>query len=138
MHAVYPLLTAERMVTMKPDEIIAAHPDVQRILGTTRKIESPNSEKFASEIGKYIDSKDQKRGKEKDKEKEKGKSKAGEPALWPLIRLVRVKCKANALSCGAVLVDLPGVADANLARSSIAKDYMKKCDCVWIAAPITR
>lgn len=31
-----------------------------------------------------------------------------------------------------------GVADANAARNSIAKDYMKKCDCIWILAPITR
>ncbi|KDN41718.1 hypothetical protein RSAG8_07249, partial [Rhizoctonia solani AG-8 WAC10335] len=59
-------------------------------------------------------------------------------ALWPLIRLVRVRAKSQALSGGAVLVDLPGVADANLARSSIAKEYMKRCDCIWIAAPITR
>lgn len=35
-------------------------------------------------------------------------------------------------------MDLPGVADANAARNNIAKDYMKKCDCVWILAPITR
>ncbi|QRV77492.1 GTPase SLIP-GC protein [Ceratobasidium sp. AG-Ba] len=138
MHAVYPLLSPERMVRMTPDEIIHSHPEVRQILGTTRKIESPNSEKFANEISKYIDSKDQKRGKDKDKDKKKEKSGPGDPALWPLIRSVRVKCKANALSCGAVLVDLPGVADANLARSSIAKDYMKKCDCIWIAAPITR
>jgi hypothetical protein len=31
-----------------------------------------------------------------------------------------------------------GVADANAARNNIAKDYMKKCDCIWILAPITR
>ncbi|QRW06436.1 GTPase SLIP-GC protein [Ceratobasidium sp. AG-Ba] len=121
MHAVYPLLSPERMVRMTPDEII-----------------TPTPKFFANEISKYIDSKDQKRGKDKDKDKKKEKSGPGDPALWPLIRSVRVKCKANALSCGAVLVDLPGVADANLARSSIAKDYMKKCDCIWIAAPITR
>jgi hypothetical protein len=30
------------------------------------------------------------------------------------------------------------VADANAARNNIAKDYMKKCDCIWILAPITR
>lgn len=47
-------------------------------------------------------------------------------------------CNAKALSTGAILVDLPGVADANAARNNIAKDYMKKCDCVWILAPITR
>ncbi|KAG6874834.1 hypothetical protein C0992_006355 [Termitomyces sp. T32_za158] len=77
------------------------------------------------------------------------------PALWPLIRQVSVRCNAAALSTGAVLVDLPGtsdsypdghrlyypnqgVADANVARNNIAKDYMKKCDCIWILAPITR
>ena len=31
-----------------------------------------------------------------------------------------------------------GVVDANVARNNIAKDYMKKCDCIWILAPITR
>lgn len=62
---------------------------------------------FAKEIGKYVDSKDQKRAK---KDKDKAKKGAGEPALWPLIRQVRVRCKSAALSTGAVLVDLPGVA----------------------------
>ncbi|KAG9082296.1 hypothetical protein FRC06_005133, partial [Ceratobasidium sp. 370] len=134
IHAVYPLLAAERMVEMTPDAIIAAHPDIQCILDSTRKIESPNSEAFALEIAQYVDSVDQKRSRDKGKEK----SKAGNPALWPLIRLVRVCCGAGALKCGAVLVDLPGIADANLARSSIAKEYMKKCDRIWIVAPITR
>lgn len=60
------------------------------------------------------------------------------PAFWPLIRQVNVRCNAAALSTGALLVDLPGVADANAARNNIAKDYMKKCDCIWILAPITR
>lgn len=33
---------------------------------------------------------------------------------------------------------MTGVADANAARNNIAKDYMKKCNCIWILAPITR
>lgn len=70
--------------------------------------------------------------KEKEKDDEEG------PAWWPLIRQVQVKCNAKALATGAILVDLPGVADANAARNNIAKDYMKKCDCIWILAPITR
>ena len=122
-----------------------------------------NSKDFGKEIAKYIDSKDQKRGDKKDKKdkkKEKAKEpslmdkvrkaagqsvtarkeapKAEEPAYWPLIRQVTVRCPSKALSTGAVLVDLPGVADANAARSSIAKDYMKKANCIWILAPITR
>ncbi|KAF8310147.1 hypothetical protein DL93DRAFT_2062306 [Clavulina sp. PMI_390] len=58
--------------------------------------------------------------------------------LWPLIKNVKVRCNARALETGAVLCDLPGTADANAARNSIAKNYMKNCNCVWILAPITR
>ncbi|KAG1833059.1 Dynamin family-domain-containing protein [Suillus variegatus] len=127
--------------------------DIANVLGTTKKISAKNSTIFAQEIAKYIDSKDQKRGGKKDKTKvpdnslmsiltkdknKETKKKDHGPALWPLIRQVNVRCNAQALSTGAILVDLPGVADANAARNSIAKDYMKKCNCIWILAPITR
>lgn len=36
------------------------------------------------------------------------------PALWPLIRQVNVRCNAQALSTGAVLVDLPGMSMLSL------------------------
>ncbi len=115
-------------------------PEIAKLLGTTKHISAPDSKTFGKEISKYIDSKDQKRGDKKDKkkDKEKKKDKDDGPAYWPLIRQVRVWCNAKALSTGAILVDLPGVADANAARNNIAKEYMKKCDCVWILAPITR
>lgn len=142
---------------------------IAAILGTTKHINANDSKTFGKEIGKYIDSKDQKRGdrkkdkKAKEKEKKQDMSKGAAllakfrqdltarskasapaeadpngPAFWPLIRQVNVRCNAAALSTGAILVDLPGVADANAARNNIAKDYMKKCDCIWILAPITR
>jgi len=103
--------------------------EICQILGTTKTITAKDSKAFAKEIGKYIDSKDQKRGKKDKKEKTKGptlmdkvrksagmstsKSKDKDqdldsPALWPLIRQVNVRCRAQALSTGAVLVDLPG------------------------------
>ena len=142
-------------------------PEISKILGTTKNIIAKDSKVFAQEISKYVDSKDQKRGKKDKKEKkDKDKSKPKEtssaeksskekqtiaqqkdkeqkddgpaPALWPLIRQVNVRCLSTALSTGAILVDLPGVADANAARNSIAKDYMKKCDCIWILAAIGR
>ncbi|KAG9080212.1 hypothetical protein FS749_008085, partial [Ceratobasidium sp. UAMH 11750] len=80
VHAVYPLLTPEELVKMTPDEIIAARPDTQHILDSTREVESANSEAFALEIAQYIDSKDQKHNKGKAKET----LKANIPALWPL------------------------------------------------------
>ncbi|KAH9951754.1 Dynamin family-domain-containing protein [Amylocystis lapponica] len=166
VHAVYPSVSQEQLVRLTVDQIISRDQRIKNILGTTKHITANDSKTFGKEIGKYIDSKDQKRGDKKDKkgkekkDKEKEKEKPKEnilskflkdnsgkkkdkddvdgPAYWPLIRQVNVRCNAAALSTGAVLVDLPGVADANAARNNIAKDYMKKCDCIWILAPITR
>ncbi len=181
----YPAVSQEQIIKLTVDQILSRDPSssfpffiplyslirstgVAQILGTTKHITAKDSKAFAQEIGKYIDSKDQKRGDKKEKnakekkDKDKGKSiieklreqnnkRMGtgngsqdkshdleEPAFWPLIRQVQVQCNAGALSTGAILVDLPGVADANAARNNIAKDYMKKCDCIWILAPITR
>lgn len=164
VNAVYPTITQEDLVHMSADQIIAHDRDIVNILGTRKKISAKDARSFTKEIAKYIDSKDQKRGKKdtnKEKEKNKGPSlmstvraqaaqhprnmgapktsaSGDEPALWPLIRQVNVRCKAAALSTGAILVDLPGVADANAARNNVAKDYMKKANCIWILAPITR
>ncbi|KAJ3937366.1 MAG: hypothetical protein NXY57DRAFT_981850 [Lentinula lateritia] len=153
VHAVYPTLTQERLVTMTTDQIVVHDPRIAQLLGSTKHISARNSRQFGEEIAKYIDSKDQNRGK-KDKKKQKndekslmdkvreaaGVSKKKDsigPAFWPLIRQVNVRCPAECLSSGCILVDLPGVADANAARNSIAKDYMKRAQCIWILAPVT-
>ncbi|PPR06571.1 hypothetical protein CVT24_001752 [Panaeolus cyanescens] len=162
VHAVYPTIDQERLVRMSTSQILESDRNIMSILGTVKTISAKDSKAFGKEIAKYIDSKEKRVKKDKkDKEKEKEKkslsimdqiqkmngtssgssSKTNDldaPALWPLIRQVKVRCKAEALSTGAVLVDLPGVADANAARDNIAKDYMKKCNCIWILAPIQR
>lgn len=121
--------------THSPSPVFNGGLDIANILGTTTKVSAKDSRTFAKEIAKYIDSKDQKRGKKDKKDKEKTKeqekslmavvravtaqhprnrdqpntsSQIDEPALWPLIRQVNVRCRAAALSTGAVLVDLPG------------------------------
>ncbi|KIK65342.1 hypothetical protein GYMLUDRAFT_70455 [Collybiopsis luxurians FD-317 M1] len=160
VHAVYPTLSQEKLVRMTVDQIIVHDPRVANVLGTTKHISARNSRVFGEEIAKYIDSKNQSRGK-RDKEKKKGrkddekslmdkvreaagaskkkeKKDSNAPAFWPLIRQVNVRCAADCLSSGCILVDLPGVADANAARNSIAKDYMKRAQCIWVLAPITR
>ena len=42
------------------------------------------------------------------------------------------------MATGAVIVDLPGVHDANAARAAVAEGYMKQCTGLWIVAPIIR
>ncbi|KAJ7228734.1 hypothetical protein GGX14DRAFT_414563 [Mycena pura] len=139
VHAVYPTVSQEKLVTMTADQIIGKDPKIAKILGATKKIVAKDSKSFGIEIAKYIDSKDQKRGKDKTKDKSKDKDRdPNAPALWPLIRQVNVRCSSPALATGAILVDLPGTGDANAARNSIAKEYMKKSNCIWILAPIHR
>lgn len=59
-------------------------------------------------------------------------------ALWPLVRQIDIKCSSPALSSGTTLVDLPGLADTNAARSAVALEYLEKCDHICIVAPISR
>ena len=102
--------------------------DIPKLLGTTIHIEAETSAELAQMMAPYIVSQEQDHGPE-----------VHSPiTYWPLIRQIKVRCPARALSTGTVLVDLPGVADANAARASIAGEYMQKCDHFWIAAPVTR
>lgn len=48
-----------------------------------------------------------------------------------------MRCNAEVLASGAVLVDLPGVGDANAARESVAREYGKAGHMVFVA-PIGR
>lgn len=57
---------------------------------------------------------------------------------WPLIDRVQVKLKSRLLEAGVMLVDLPGVADKNLARVQSTKDYLNSCSAVIICHPIAR
>lgn len=66
--------------------LISSAIDITRILGVTKTISAKDSKAFAKEIGKYIDSKDQKRGK-KDKDKDKkDKEKSKQPSLMDKVR----------------------------------------------------
>ncbi|OCH93606.1 hypothetical protein OBBRIDRAFT_790131 [Obba rivulosa] len=157
VHAVYPTITQDMLAKMSIDDIIKHNRGVAANLGTTKYISAANSKEFTEAIEKYVESNEKRGGRKAEKFKGKDKSKnqepsladkdrngergcgtSNDPALWPLISQVKIKCNAHALSSGAILVDLPGVADANAARNTIAKDYMKNCDCIWILAPITR
>ena len=64
-------------------------------------------------------------------------SKSG-PALWPLIRVVKIYVRSRALASGAIIVDLPGVQDTNAARAAVADRYIKQCVSLWVTTPIKR
>lgn len=89
---------------------------------------------FYKKLQSFVDSKEKSIGK-KDSDK---KSQPRDMEFWPLIKVVRIHVKSPALQTGAVIVDLPGVHDANAARAAVAEGYMKQCTGLWIVAPINR
>ncbi|KAH9904586.1 hypothetical protein F4778DRAFT_69364 [Xylariomycetidae sp. FL2044] len=132
LKAVYPQKTRDMLAQASP-ESFADEPAVRTILGSVKKIEDRSAAAIYSRLQHYVDSKE-KLGGTVDHRKKKGVS----MEYWPLIKVVRIYTKADALSTGAVIVDLPGVQDSNAARSAVAMNYRKSCTSLWIVAPITR
>lgn len=132
--AVYPHKTKEELAKATVEDLMK-EPEVKAVLGTIKNIEKPRPEPFYKALQFYVDSKEKSTADSKQK-KEKGEKKTME--FWPLIKVVRIYTKADALSTGAVIVDLPGVHDSNAARAAVAAGYMKQCTGLWIVAPINR
>lgn len=57
---------------------------------------------------------------------------------WPLIQKIRVYLKANILSKGLIIADLPGLRDLNSARQAITERYIRQCHQVLVVARIDR
>jgi GTPase SAR1 family protein len=102
-------------------------PSLKDILGTVRFLSYRTADELRTEIRRYVDSTEKTR-----------KGKKSTMAYWPLVKAARVYVRSKALQSGAILVDLPGVQDANAARSAVAERYMAECSALWIVSPITR
>ncbi|KAI0470344.1 hypothetical protein F4859DRAFT_522828 [Xylaria cf. heliscus] len=129
--AVYPQKTRDMIAQANPENL-ATEPAVRNILGTTKVLKEETSKQLYQRMQHYVDSKEKSTGPAGQKKKDTPME------YWPLIKVVRIFTKANALSTGAVIVDLPGVQDSNAARAAVAASYMKSCTGLWIVAPITR
>lgn len=130
--AVYPQKTKE-MLAQSNAESLAKEPAVRGILGTTKLLNEGTAKLLYQKLQHYVDSKEKSTGSVDHRKR------VDVPMeYWPLIKVVRIFTKANALSTGAVIVDLPGVQDSNQARAAVAANYMKSCTGLWIVAPITR
>ncbi|KAK1593767.1 Dynamin family-domain-containing protein [Colletotrichum navitas] len=127
IRAVYPSKTKEMIAESSPEKL-ANEPAVARVLGTVKKLTATTAKDLYASMQRYVDS----------KEKNPHSKKNVQMEFWPLIKVVRIFTKANALSTGAVVVDLPGVQDSNVARAAVAQNYMKSCTGLWIVAPINR
>jgi len=96
LRAVYPRKTRELLATGSP-EAFASEPRVRNVLGTVKHLKHTSASAIYQQLQRYVDS----------KEKTVGTKRADiEMEFWPLIKVVRIYCKADALSTGAVIVDL--------------------------------
>ncbi|KAH6648251.1 hypothetical protein BKA67DRAFT_522596 [Truncatella angustata] len=129
LKAVYPNKTKEMLAAGTPERY-AKEPAVRGVLGSVKKLKATTAGDIFRRMQHYVDS----------KEKERGDNSRRDLHMeyWPLIKVVRIYTKADALSTGAVIVDLPGVQDSNAARAAVAANYMKLCTGLWIVAPINR
>ncbi len=97
--AVYPHKTKEMLGRADPKDL-ANEPAVHGILGTTKILTAETAEELYQKMQHFVDSKEKSTGPV-------GKKGADVPMeYWPLIKVVRIFTKANALSTGAVVVDL--------------------------------
>ncbi|EHL03633.1 putative GTPase SLIP-GC [Glarea lozoyensis 74030] len=133
VRAVYPLKTKEQLAESSVEQLMKEQA-VQNVLGTTQKLEKRDSDVFYRALQYYVDSKE----KSKKKKDKNAPAEKKQMEFWPLIKVVRIYVKADALSTGAILVDLPGVHDSNAARAAVAAGYLKQCTGLWVVAPIGR
>jgi hypothetical protein len=98
LKAVYPdrTRTKEMVTNCRAQELLEV-PEVQKLLGKTKKISAPDAETFRGELQAYLDS-NEKIGTAKKEKKSM--------AFWPLVKVVRIYCKADVLSTGLVIADL--------------------------------
>ncbi len=57
---------------------------------------------------------------------------SGEGRYWPLVKYVNIFGPFEALSGGAILIDLPGINDPNEAREEITRKYLRDAPFIWV------
>ena len=122
LNAVYPGVLVPELLAMSESDIVSGS-GLSEILGKKEIIHECRSSKFAGLIKPYIDS--------------KASSHAGEIAMWPLVKLVKVMTKAPILRTVS-FIDLPGLGDSCQARTAVTMRILGSCDQIWIVSDITR
>lgn len=121
--AVYPHINYPDDLKTTSVEELLKHDAVANAFGPLQTLAMPTRNEFSRALAAYIDS---------------GGSSDRNSALWPLIKVVRVYVKAPILENRIILVDFPGSADSNSARSAVAGSYLRKLTVTCIVANVVR
>ncbi|KAL8959682.1 MAG: hypothetical protein Q9193_003492 [Seirophora villosa] len=125
--AVYPTKSSEDLAKLDSVQSLLTERDVSQLLGESCVVQDTQANSFYQRLQALVDSKDRSSG-----------TKKGEPAYWPLIKVVKIFLRSPILSTGLMLVDLPGVGDSNAARVAVSDKYMRDAAGLWVVAPINR
>lgn len=101
--SVYHDMTNDMLAKSNPDEL-ATNDTIIGYLGTQKHFAFETAAELHSALSIYLDS--------KEKSAKTGRLVPG-MSLWPIIRSVRIFTRADALSTGVCLVDLPGTLDSS-------------------------
>ncbi len=116
--AVYPSLNRDDMAKSNIRDLMG-QPGVQSVLGTIKKVGEARSDRFYQILQTYVDS--------EEKLTNDNKRHKREMEYWPLIKVVKIHTKSDALSTGAVVVDLPGVHDSNAGETFLSLSLNRCC-----------
>ncbi|KAH9906916.1 hypothetical protein F4778DRAFT_800849 [Xylariomycetidae sp. FL2044] len=121
LFAVYPCMSENILRTA--DEDFLAHPSVQPLLNTMSTFERGSAIELYRELQPYV---------------EYRRSYPSMMEYWPLIKSVQIFSKADVLSTGAVIIDMPYIPTSNIARPSFANADMQSCSRLFIVSPVQR
>ncbi|KAE9569225.1 hypothetical protein CGMCC3_g14583 [Colletotrichum fructicola] len=131
--SVYPSKT-NKMIAESSPEKLANESEVRRVLGSVKKLKSTTAKELYNGMQRYVDSKEKNNHLKKDVPME----------YWPLIKVVRISTKANALSTGAIIVDLPGIVapvnravDDKTAKSLLGDSFKRQLKYDGIYSAVT-
>ncbi|EJD34072.1 hypothetical protein AURDEDRAFT_131361 [Auricularia subglabra TFB-10046 SS5] len=119
--AVYPQLrfNADKVQGMTAEDILASNTSVIAKLDTTVEFEASSAD-FYDILGSHY------------------YGERGSSETWPIIVQISILCNAAVLKQGITFVDLPGPSARNAARGAVASAWYKKCDHIFVVAPIQR
>jgi len=121
--AVYPQIDLENLGMINVDTLIE-EPEVSQFLTSGLQFEAETAEELHQKIEGYIGSNQTHNN--------------DVMQYWPLVSKVCIYTRAPVLATGCVLIDLPGIADSNVARVAVARRHLEHSEAVWVVAPIIR
>ncbi|KAI0889628.1 uncharacterized protein GGS22DRAFT_182973 [Annulohypoxylon maeteangense] len=125
LKAFFPNETKETMIGRSPSKVADSLPIRER-LGKVVHLGADSVKSFSNELRLYVDAKPTFHFAEH-----------GKISYAPLVKSIRIYTKADALSTGVKLIDIPNTqeSDSNSAQVAAAEEYMKSCAGIWVVVP---